>query len=63
MPVTAARFLEFAQIAIAEQPKDLGSGGSTGDYICLKNYDRCAIVSIRTAPTSTGDKMKFTIYC
>lgn len=59
--ITKGRLLEFAQIAIGEVPKDVGSGGTTGDYISLKNYDRCAIVHIRNVPTSTGDKLKFTI--
>lgn len=58
---TLGRFLEFAQIAIGDVPKRMGAGGSTGDYISLKNYDRCALVCIRQAPTTTGDATKITI--
>lgn len=37
-------FAEKCQVVSAFEPVDLNSSGQNGDYVCLKNYHRCAVV-------------------
>lgn len=48
-------FVEEAQIVMAIVPVDSQSGANTGDYVSLKNYERCTIVVIKAAGVAGDD--------
>jgi hypothetical protein len=48
-------FVEEAQIVMAIVPVDSQSGANTGDYVSLKNYERCTIVIIKAAGVAGDD--------
>lgn len=50
-------FVEAAQVVMAIAPQDLTAGTTVnGDFVCLKNYHRCAVMAFFAAGTATtGD--------
>lgn len=48
-------FVEEAQIVMAIVPVDSQSGANTGDYVSLKNYERCTVVVIKAAGVAGDD--------
>jgi hypothetical protein len=48
-------FVEEAQIVMAIVPVDSQTGANTGDYVSLKNYERCTIVIIKAAGVAGDD--------
>lgn len=48
-------FVEEAQIVMAIVPVDSQSGANTGDYVSLKNFERCTIVVIKAAGVAGDD--------
>ena len=61
MPASKGHLMEYADISVGSEPAELGSGGSTGDWISLKNYDRVAVVFISKGAASSGQDLKFTV--
>jgi hypothetical protein len=47
--------VEEAQIVMAIVPVDSQSGANTGDYVSLKNYERCTILIIKAAGVAGDD--------
>lgn len=47
--------VEEAQIVAAIIPVDSQSGANTGDYVSLKNYDRCTILVFKAAGVAGDD--------
>ena len=51
-----AKNLEALQIVSSGVPQDLTASGITGDYVSLKNYNRClALVHFADGTATTGD--------
>lgn len=48
-------FVEEAQIVAAIIPVDSQTGANNGDYVSLKNYDRCAIIIFKAAGVAGDD--------
>jgi hypothetical protein len=48
-------FVEEAQIVMAIVPVDSQAGANTGDYVSLKNFERCTIVLIKAAGVAGDD--------
>jgi hypothetical protein len=57
-------FLEKNQIVPLQVagPADITGGGPTGDYVCMKNYKRCAIVVYAADGTATSGDITVTLY-
>jgi hypothetical protein len=47
--------VEEAQIVMAIVPVDSQSGANTGDYVSLKNFERCTVLVIKAAGTAGDD--------
>jgi hypothetical protein len=54
-------FCEQAQIVSAIVPISLDAGANNGDYVSLKNYERCTVVFFKAAGTA-GDDPTVTLY-
>lgn len=50
-----ALLVEQMQIVTAFDPVDLSSGANTGDWVSLKNYQRCTILVAKGAGTAGDD--------
>lgn len=50
-----ARFVEQANIVSGFIPVDLQTGSKDGDYVSLKNYERCTIVFFKEVGTAGDD--------
>lgn len=50
-----ALLVEEAQIVAAIIPVDSQTGANTGDYVSLKNYERCTIIVYKAAGTAGDD--------
>lgn len=48
-------FVETAQIVMAIVPVDSQTGASNGDWVSLKNFDRCTVVLIKAAGVAGDD--------
>src|SRR4051794_19453571 len=48
-------FVEEAQIVMGIVPVDSQTGANTGDYVSLKNFERCTIVLIKAAGVAGDD--------
>lgn len=47
--------VEECQIVMAIVPVDSQTGANTGDYVSLKNYDRCTVLVIKAAGVAGDD--------
>lgn len=52
--------VEAAQVVMAFPPVDMSAAANNGDWVSLKNYDRCTILLIKAAGTA-GDDPVFTL--
>ena len=50
-----ARLVEEAQIVAAIIPVDSQGGANTGDYVSLKNFERCSIIVFKAAGVAGDD--------
>lgn len=55
MPGLNNLLVEEAQIVAAIIPVDSQSGANNGDYVSLKNYERCSIIVYKAAGTAGDD--------
>ena len=51
----AQHFLEKCQIIPAFMPVNIASGNNNGDWVNMKNFDRCAIVFVGAAGAASQD--------
>jgi len=50
-----ACFVEQAQVVMAIVPVDSQSGANTGDYVSMKNYERCTVLVMKAAGVAGDD--------
>lgn len=48
-------FVEKTQIVPLFMPANLASGAQTGDFICMRDYGRCAIVFVKAVGAASQD--------